>query len=231
MASSTNRNRANEFFNGVRKELPLLLGIFPFGMIYGFMALQAGLPPIMAQGMSSIVFAGASQLMITQLIANGTPMLIIILTAFVVNLRHALYSASMAPHFKQLSPLWKLLLGYLLTDEAYGVGITRYFQPSDEPFKHWFVFGAGLTLWTGWQISSACGIFLGAQISPAWSLDFAIPLVFIALLVPMLKDRAGVMAAAAGGVISVLACGLPYKLSILVAALSGILAGLWSKRQ
>ena len=231
MAISPNRNRAVEFFDGVRKELPLLLGIFPFGMIYGFMALQAGLSPIMAQGMSSIVFAGASQLMITQLIANGTPMLIIILTAFVVNLRHALYSASMAPHFKKLSPLWKLLLGYLLTDEAYGVGITRYFQPSDELFKHWFVFGAGLTLWTGWQISSACGIFLGAQISPAWSLDFAIPLVFIAILVPMLKDRAGLVAAAAGGIVSVLAFGLPYKLGILVAALSGIIAGLWSERQ
>jgi len=231
MTSSTDRTRANEFFDGVYSELPLLLGILPFGMIYGFMALQAGLPPMMAQGMSSIVFAGASQLMITQLIANGTPTLIIILTAFVVNLRHALYSASMAPHFKNLSPLWKLLLGYLLTDEAYGVGITRYFQPSDEPFKHWFVFGAGFTLWAGWQISSACGIFLGAQISPTWSLDFAIPLVFIALLVPMLKDRAGLVAAAAGGVISVLAFGLPYKLGIIVAAIIGIMAGLWSKRK
>ena len=231
MTSSTYRTRANEFFYGVRSELPLLLGILPFGMIYGFMALQAGLPPMMAQGMSSIVFAGASQLMITQLIANGTPMLIIILTAFVVNLRHLLYSASMAPHFKHLSPLWKLTLGYLLTDEAYGVGITRYVQLSEDPFKHWFVLGAGLTLWTGWQISSACGIFLGVQISLAWALDFAVPLVFIALLIPMLKDRAGLAAAAAGGIVSVLAFGLPYKLGIMAAALIGILTGLWSERK
>jgi 4-azaleucine resistance transporter AzlC len=215
----------------MRSELPLLLGVFPFGMIYGFMALQAGLPPIMAQGMSSIVFAGASQLMITQLIANGSPMLIIILTAFVVNLRHLLYSASMAPHFKHLSPLWKFILGYLLTDEAYGMGITRYVPPSKEPFKHWFVFGAGFILWAGWQISSACGIFLGAQISLDWALDFAIPLVFIALLVPMLKDRAGLVAAAAGGIVSVLAFGLPYKLGIMAAALIGIFAGLWSERK
>jgi 4-azaleucine resistance transporter AzlC len=223
--------RTNEFFHGLRSELPLLLGIFPFGMIYGFMALQAGLPPIMAQGMSSIVFAGASQLMITQLIANSTPMLIIILTAFVINLRHLLYSASIAPHFKHLSPLWKLTLSYLLTDEAYGVGITRYVQQSDEPFKHWFVLGAGLTLWASWQISSACGIFLGAQISLDWALDFAAPLVFIALLVPMLRDRAGLVAAAAGGIVSVLAFGLPYKLGIMAAALIGILAGLWSEHK
>ena len=231
MTSLTYRTRTNEFFYGVRSELPLLLGIFPFGMIYGFMALQAGVPPIMAQGMSSIVFAGASQLMITQLIANGTPMLIIILTAFVINLRHALYSASMAPHFKYLSPLWKLILGYLLTDEAYGMGITRYVQLSEDPFKHWFVFGAGFTLWAGWQISSACGIFLGAQISLDWALDFAVPLVFIALLIPMLKDRAGLAAAAAGGMVSVLAFWLPYKLGIMAAALIGILVGLWSERK
>jgi 4-azaleucine resistance transporter AzlC len=231
MIGSTSRSRANEFFYGVLSELPLLLGVIPFGLIYGVMAIKAGLPLMMAQGMSSIVFAGASQLMITQLVSGGAPMLIIILTAFVVNLRHALYSASMAPHFKHLSPLWKVLLGYLLTDEAYGVGITRYVVPSAEPYKHWFIFGAGLTLWASWQASSACGIFLGAQISPAWSLDFALPLVFIALVIPMLKDRADLIAAAAGGVVSVLAFGLPYKLGILVAALIGISVGLWSERK
>ncbi len=231
MIGSTSRSRTNEFFYGMRSEMPLLLGVFPFGLIYGVMAIKAGLPPAMAQGMSSIVFAGASQLMITQLVSSGAPMLIIILTAFVVNLRHALYSASMAPYFKHLSPLWKVLLGYLLTDEAYGVGITRYVESSDEPFKHWFVFGAGLILWASWQISSACGIFLGAQISPAWSLDFALPLVFIALVIPMLKDRAGLAAAVAGGVVSVLAFGLPYKLGILIAALIGIIVGLWSERK
>ncbi len=231
MIGSISRSRLREFFHGVGSEMPLLLGIFPFGMIYGFMALQAGLPALMAQGMSSIVFAGASQLMITQLIANGTPMLVIILTAFVVNLRHALYSASMTPYFKKLSPLWKLILGYFLTDEAYGVGIAHYQQPSDTQFKHWFMLGAGFTLWAGWQISSACGIFIGAQISPAWSLDFAIPLVFIALLLPMIKDRAGLAAAVVGGIISVLAFGLPYKLGIILAAFVGILAGIWSERK
>lgn len=221
------RSRLNEFLWGSRSELPLLLGVFPFGMIYGVLALKAGLPPEMAQGMSSVVFAGSAQFMIAQLVSGGTPALVIILTSFVINLRHALYSASMAPYFKRLTSLWKVILGYLLTDEAYGVAITRYDQGDLAPFKHWFVLGAGLTLWTAWQISTACGIFLGAQISSSWSLDFALPLTFIALVVPMLKDRAGLCAALAGGVISILAFGLPFKLGIIVAAVVGIVSGLW----
>jgi 4-azaleucine resistance transporter AzlC len=231
MNASSSRSRSNEFFWGMRSELPLLLGVIPFGMIYGATAVQAGLSPWMAQGMSAIVFAGSSQVVITQLVNGAAPAMVIILTAFVINLRHALYSASVAPYFKRLSPLWKVILGYLLTDEAYGVGITRYADGSDGPFQHWFIFGAGLTLWLSWQVSTAAGIFLGAQISATWALDFTLPLVFIALVVPMLKDRTGLVAAAAGGVISTLAFGLPYKLGILVAAFMGIAAGLGSERR
>jgi 4-azaleucine resistance transporter AzlC len=229
MVKTSFSTRNSEFFYGVRSELPLLLGVIPFGLLYGFMALQAGLPVLMAQGMSSIVFAGASQLIIVQLIANNTPFFIIVLSAFIINLRHALYSASVAPYLKPLKPGWKWLLAYLLTDEAYGVGIAHYAKPSKNPNKHWFMLGAEVTLWIGWQVSSACGIFLGAQISTSWSLDFAVPLVFIALLVPMLKDKPGWLAALTGGIVSVSAFGLPYKLGILLAALLGIGAGLWSE--
>ena len=224
-------SRTREFLLGARSELPLLLGVLPFGMIYGVLALQAGLSPLMAQNMSWIVFAGSAQFTITQLVSSSTPILVIILTSFVINLRHALYSASLAPYLKRLSLPWKLLLGYILTDEAYGVTITRYDNPDLSPFKHWFFLGAGLMLWTGWQISTGLGIFLGAQISSSWSLDFALPLTFIALVVPMLKDRAGVAAAVTGGLVSVVAFGLPFKLGIIAAAFIGIAVGLWSEHQ
>jgi 4-azaleucine resistance transporter AzlC len=229
--SSTPTSRINEFFWGARSELPLLLGVFPFGMIYGVLALQAGLSPLMAQNMSWVVFAGSAQFMITQLVSGGVPAVVIVLTAFVINLRHALYSASLAPYLKRLSPAWRLLIGYLLTDEAYGVSIARYNRSDGSPFKHWFFLGAGLMLWTAWQISTAFGIFLGAQLSSAWALDFALPLTFIALVVPMLKDRAGAAAALTGGIISMLAFGLPFKLGIIAAAFIGIAVGLWSERK
>lgn len=112
---------AAEFWRGVRAEAPLLIGVAPFGMIYGVLALSAGMPPAAAQAMSAMVFAGSAQFITTQLYATATPLILIVLTIFVVNLRHLLYSASVSPYLQPLRPAWKFLLAYLLTDEAYAV--------------------------------------------------------------------------------------------------------------
>jgi predicted branched-subunit amino acid permease len=154
-----------------------------------------------------------------------------ILTGFVINLRHALYSASLAPYTRQLNLWWKTILSYLLTDEAYAVTITHYNRGGELTHKHWYFLGAGLALWTSWQISTGVGIFLGAQVPPEWGLEFTLPLTFIALVFPALKDRASVLAAVAAGITSVAANGLPYKLGLLTAALVGILVGLWSEKK
>lgn len=217
-----------EFFNGCKAELPILLGVLPFGMIYGVLALQAGLSPALALAMSSIVFAGSSQFIGTQLMAQGAGGLVIIATTFVVNLRHALYSASVAPFIRHVPLRWKVLLAYLLTDEAYAVVITRFTQP-DSPTalnKHWFYFGAGSTLWSSWQISSAIGIFVGQLIPASWSLDFTLALTFIALVVPNLKDRASVAAAVSAGIMAAFSYAWPYKLGLFAAAIMGIVIGM-----
>jgi 4-azaleucine resistance transporter AzlC len=221
----------DQFFSGARAELPILLGVAPFGMIYGILALGAGLSPLAAQAMSAIVFAGSSQFMLVQLAGAGAPGLVMILTGFVINLRHALYSASIAPHTLGLNPVWKGILSYLLTDEAYAVSILHYNTDSAPENKHWYFFGAGLTLWTGWQVSTAVGIFLGAQIPAAWGLDFTLALTFIALVFPVIRDRPTLLAALSAGVTSILAAGLPYKLGLVTAALVGILVGLISERR
>jgi 4-azaleucine resistance transporter AzlC len=218
--------RRAAFAAGVKAELPILVGVMPFGMIYGALAIGAGLPPSAAQAMSSIVFAGSSQFIATQLFAGNAPALVILMTIAVVNLRHALYSASAAPYLRHLQPAWKWLLAYLLTDEAYAVGITRYIQEDEDANKHWYLFGAGITLWTGWQISTAAGIFLGAAVPAAWGLDFALALTFIALLAPTLRDRAALAAAVCAGITAVLTYGLPLKLGLIAAAAAGIAAGL-----
>ena len=220
-----------EFLHGIKDELPILVGVIPFGMIYGILALSAGLSKAEAQAMSVIVFAGSAQFMLVQLVGVGTPALMMVLTGFVINLRHALYSASVAPHVKKLNPVWKTILAYLLTDEAYAVAITRYYKKDSSPLKHWYFLGAGLALWTSWQISTAIGVFLGAQVPPSWSLDFTLALTFIAIVVPALKDRPSVLAAVAAGIVAILTAGLPYKLNLIVAAIAGILVGLWSERE
>lgn len=216
--------QTKNFWAGVRSELPLLIGVFPFGMIYGALALNAGLSPSAAQMMSSIVFAGSAQFITAQLVRD-TPGLIIVLTIAVVNLRHMLYSASLAPYLASLSTRWKTLLSYLLTDEAYAPTVLYYEKTDVTPFSHFFLLGAGLTLWTTWQISTALGIFLGAAIPDSWSLDFALPLTFIAMVVPVLKNKPAIAAALSAGVVAVLANSLPYKLGLILAALVGIVVG------
>jgi 4-azaleucine resistance transporter AzlC len=226
--ASNHPNRA-EFFSGVINELPLLLGVFPFGMIYGVLALQALLPVAAAQAMSSIIFAGSAQFISTQLLAQGIPLVILVGTIFIVNLRHMLYSASIAPFTRHLSRPWKALLAYFLTDEAYVIAIAHYNEDTPLERKHWYFLGAGVTLWTGWQIATAAGIFLGAQVPAAWSLDFALALTFIALVVPALKDRPAVVAAIVAGIIALIAYPLPYKLGLIAAAFGGIISGLVSE--
>lgn len=221
---------SREFWLGVREELPILLGVIPFGMIYGILALSAGLSPFDAQTMSSVVFAGSSQFMTAKLVSAATPGLVILLTGFVVNLRHALYSASIAPYTRHLPLRWKALLAYLLTDEAYAVSIVHYQREGEITHKHWHLFGAGLALWTSWQISTGVGIFLGAQIPAAWGLDFALPLTFIALVVPSLKDRAGILTVAVASLAALLFFGLPFKLGLIASAFLAIVAGLWSEK-
>lgn len=217
--------KQQEFWLGVKDELPILVGVVPFGMIYGILALSAGLNVLDAQAMSSVIFAGSSQFMTVQLIKAQTPALVIILTAFVINLRHALYSATLAPYTKKLSLAWKTLLSYLLTDEAFAVTVLHYQKEGVKPYSHWYFLGAGLALWSSWQISTAVGIFLGAQIPAEWGLDFALPLTFIALVVPNLKDRAGIVTAVAASLFALVLFHLPLKLGLVASILLAVLIG------
>src|SRR5262245_51040710 len=217
--------KSRNFWAGVRSEIPLLIGVFPFGMIYGALALGAGLSEAASQMMSSIVFAGSAQFITTQLVREAAPGLVIVLTIAVVNLRHMLYSASLAPYLASLSTRWKILLSYLLTDEAYAPTIIHLEKEGKQPFSHWFLLGAGLALWTFWQLSTALGIFLGAVIPESWSLDFALPLTFIAMVVPVLKRRPAVAAALSAGLVALAVYSLPYKLGLILAASVGIAVG------
>jgi 4-azaleucine resistance transporter AzlC len=211
---------------GIRAELPITLGVVPFGMIYGVLAVSAGLPPLLAQAMSAIVFAGSAQFIGAQLFAAATPTGVIWLTTLIINLRHLLYGASLGPHLSRLSPLWKGVLAYLMTDEAYVVTALRYNQPGDSRHRHWFFLGSGLTLWVSWQASTAIGIFLGAQVPASWGLDFTLALTFIGMVVPALTSPPPLAAALAAGVVALLAAAWPYKLGLLAAAFTGIATGL-----
>lgn len=213
-----------DFFAGARAAAPILLGVVPFAMVCGVAAISVGLTPFESIGMSLIVFAGASQLAVCQLIGTGSPWIIMVLTAWVINLRFSMYSATLAPYLQKLPTEQKAPLAYMLSDQAFGVSLS-HFVKGERVSHRWFYFGAAATVWVTWQISAIAGSLLGTLVPASWGFDFAFPLSFMALMFAALRDRPTVVAALAGGCVAVLAKGLPYNLGLVSASLIGIAAG------
>jgi 4-azaleucine resistance transporter AzlC len=218
------------FVSGTKAIVPVLIALIPFAVAFGATAVGNGLSSLEALAMSVFVFAGAAQLAAIPLLSAGASVAIIVLTVLVVNLRMTLYSASLAPHFRQLPIGWRGLLSYLLTDQAYAATITRFDDgETEEPDKRWYYLGVALAIWVTWQAATMLGVFLGAWASEGWSLDFVLPLTFIALAVPAIKDRATTAAALSAGGTAVLAATLPLNLGLITAASVGVLGGLFAE--
>lgn len=219
------------FWAGVRDTSPLILGVSPFGLIFGAVCATSGMPEWGAIGFSAIIFAGASQLVATQLMAEHASMAVVVLTGLIINMRYLMYSASIAPHLKSAAPLKKPFLAYILTDQAYAVCITHFSRSTTRPHgKLPYYLGSALTMWTCFNVTTAIGAYLGAVIPPEWDLGFAIPVTFIAVVVPAIKDRPALMAALAAGGVAWFADPLPCNLGLMAAALCGILVGYVTER-
>jgi predicted branched-subunit amino acid permease len=218
------KNIPRDFIAGARDTFPILLGVVPFATICGVAAVSVGLTPFEAVGMTIIVYAGASQLAVFQLMGAGTPWLIMAVTAWVINVRFTMYSAALAP-FLQEEPLYrKAPFAYMLSDQAFGVTMSRF--SNDMPTNPaWFFYGSAATVWLTWNLSATAGALLGTLVPESWGFDFAFPLSFMALMFAALKNRPGVWAALVGGIAAVAAKGLPYNLGLVLAASLGIAAG------
>ena len=215
----------SEFWQGVRDVIPLLLGIVPFGFIAGIATVNAGLGLPEAVGLSAIVFAGAAQLAALDLIGRDAPLAIVVVTTVVINLRMLMYSASIAPYFADYGRRLRAGLAYVLTDQAYALSIAEY-EENPERSRWRYYLGAAASLWVVWQIGTVVGVVVGAGVPEAWGLTFAVPLVFLALLVPAMKDRPTTAAGVSAGAVAVVAAGLPLNLGLLVGAITGVVVGL-----
>ncbi len=212
---------------GAKDIAPILIGIVPFGLVAGADVIRAGFRPIEAIGMSLLVNAGASQIAATQLFAQGAPLLVAIGTALVVNARMFIYSTSIAPVLSDAGPGLRPLLGHMLVDQNYAMTMTRGRFRSDVDVIPYYI-GAWLGLAGVWQLSTIGGALLGAFIPASWSLDFAVPLVFLAMLAPALKDRPSVSVAAVTAVAAaVLVPLLPMQTGLIVSMLIGMAWGAW----
>jgi 4-azaleucine resistance transporter AzlC len=225
-------SRRSEFVAGMKATFPLVVGAIPFGIIFGAVAVNAGISSWTAAAMSAFVFAGASQFVAAGLVASSAGLLIIIVTTFVVNLRHSLYSVTLAPFMRHLPQRWLLLLGFTLTDETFLVVVDRYRQNDASPNKHWYHFGSAAFMYTNWQLCTWIGIIAGQTLpNPAgWGLDFALVVTFIGMLMPGLSSRPAVVCATAAGAASILFAALPNRLGLILAALIGVAAGIAAER-
>ncbi len=219
---------AADLRRGVRDVAPLVLGVAPFGLVAGIAAIEVGLSPAQAVGMSVVVFAGASQLAALELLGVDAPLAVVVVTAVVINLRMVMYSASIAPYFREFAPRWKAPLAYVLTDQAYALSIARFRR--GDPDRRAYYLGVAVTLWVVWQLATVAGVVVGTGVPAAWGLEFAVPLVFLALLVPAMEDRTTSLAAVVGGTVALAAGGLALNLGLLVGATAGVVAGFGAER-
>lgn len=204
----------------------MLLGVVPFGLVAGAAPVAGGLGGWSAVGLSTIVFAGASQLAAADALADGGSVVVAVLAAWTINLRMVLYSASLAPFLGHEPLRRRLLAAYLLTDQAYALSITRWAPGRPPESRLAFYFGAGAVLWAAWQAATIVGALVGGALPDDVPLDFAIPLVFLVLLVPVVTTRPAAVAAASGGAAAVVAAELGAgPLSVIVGAAAGIAAG------
>lgn len=157
-------SRQHEFTQGARDMLPMLLGAIPFGIIFGSLAGAAGLDPWQTQGMSLLVFAGSAQFIAISLLTGGAGIAVVLLTTFVVNLRHALYSASLQPYVRHLPKRWRMPLAFWLTDEAYAVVVQRYARGDKGAYRHWYFLGAALAMYCNWQLCTLVGVLFGQAV-------------------------------------------------------------------
>lgn len=214
-----------DFREGFVDMLPACVGLAPFGVVCGVGAAAAGTDWLVALGMALVIFSGAAQILAAQLYAANAPVAIIVLTCFVLGLRFLMYSASMAPYLRPLPKSWQRGLAFLLTDQAFAAAIRRFHAKDDPRGGGLHFLGSGIAVYLNWIVTNMTGYFAGASIPASWSLDFAVPLCFIALVAPLFRSLPSVIAAVVAGVAVLALAGLPMRLNLVAAGLIGIVAG------
>ncbi len=218
------------FLEGIRDMAPMMLGVIPFGMVCGVGAISAGASPVAALAMSMIMFSGAAQIVATQLLVAGAPFAVILLSCLVVSLRLLMYSAMMAPYLRPLDHRWRNLLSFVLTDQAFAGTLQRFKRSDDLRANASYFLGTGVLLWVTWQVATIAGIVAGQVIPASWQLEFVVPLCFLAVLVPLLRDRVSIAVFAVATVAVVALDAMPLRLSMICGGLLGIAAGIFGDK-
>jgi len=203
--------------------LPLLIPVVPFGIIFGAIGIELGFGPYVTYATSIIIFSGASQIVFFQLLSAGASSIVAITSSSVISARHLLYGAVVNQYLSNLSIYWKIGLSYILTDQAFAVSNEYFKKNKKDKFKHYYLLGAGVTLWITWQLTTIIGILLGSIVPEELGLTFTIPLTFIALLINYFKKIDHIIVIIVSGVLSVIMYNAPFKSYIIFSSLISLL--------
>ncbi|MFA0550078.1 AzlC family ABC transporter permease [Vibrio lentus] len=220
-------NRRTQLWKGVLAAMPLSIAVIPWGILAGSYAIDAGLNQLQAQAMSAILFAGSAQLVAAGMFKSGIGLGTMLLTTFFITSRHFLYSVSMRDKISHLPARWRLLLGFWLTDELFAICSGQ----SQQEFNRWYAAGVGGGFYLVWNIASFVGIVAGSQI-PSLNeigLDFAVAATFIALVFPLIRTWPVVVCVVVSLVASVALSVNNVEGGLMIAAISGMLAGFISE--
>ena len=217
-------NRLKTLTKGIKDVSPLMIPVLPFGIIFGVIGMELGLTAYMTFGMSVIIFGGASQIVLLQLFSGGASSLVAITSVGAVNSRHLLYGAVFSEYLSHLRLTWKIILSYVLIDQAFAVSNTYFKKNKRDEFKHYHLLGAGFTCWIVWQISTVLGIVLGSVIPEELGLNFTISLTFLALLINDFRKFKNIIVMLVSGIVATIGYNtIPFQAYIIVAALSALL--------
>lgn len=215
------------FLQGVRDAAPFLLVVGPFALLFGVVATEAGLNVFEALTFSFAVIAGAAQFTALQLMLDDVPTIVVLISALAVNLRMAMYSASLTPYLGGASLRQRALAAYFIVDQSYGCSVVKY-----EQNPHWtirqklvYFWGTVAPVCPFWYVFTLVGAMLGGAVPDSLALDFALPITFLAIIMPMLRTPAHVAAALVSVVAALFLAFLPYNLGLLVAGVLGMMTG------
>lgn len=219
------KKHETQIVRGIRQALPLLLGVVPFGLVTGAMTMKVAAGYLEAQGMSLSIYAGASQLAVLQLVMQSAAFPVLLFTGVVINLRMLMYSAYVAPHFGHEKWHWKAVIAYVLTDQAFALSVPVIEDGLRGRSLREFYLGAAVTVWLCWQLTFAIGAQVGASIPASWGMEFIIPVMFLAMVVPVLVDRPSLCAALSAAITAVAFRNVPLNLGLLAASMVGVCTG------
>lgn len=229
MTSTTPKSarRSPAFWKGFQDALPFVFVVAPFAMLFGVLATEAGLNVLETLLFSFVVIAGAAQFTALQLMVEDVPTVIVLVSALAVNLRLAMYSATLTPYLGAV-PLWqRAIVAYFTVDQSFACSVVQFEKEPQMTLSQRlaYFFGTVAPVMPVWYIFTIIGALIGAQVPETWALDFALPITFLAMVAPMLRTPAHVVAAFVSVVVSLLTAWVPFSLGLIIAGIIAMIAG------